>query len=174
MKPLSSAFALARSGTTAQEILPTGEAKNRPPGEHRPALAQSAAVFLRWALLIRSGTDAHMCPRSLNCREQVRPSQTQRPVVFPQQKQLWVINTQTRIDGHKHTYVDVHGRGATLQLLPARGTEYPDSCEFLWRKDGGMAAGLGRRRRGPSGSRMRRNQPLGRRKSNEFLREEVI
>lgn len=58
-------------------------------------------------LLGTINTQRHQCARvALQpqlSREQVQLMQTQRPVVCAQQKQLWVINTQTHIDELKHT-----------------------------------------------------------------------
>lgn len=58
----------AQSNMTTQVFCLTGEAKNRSLQEHLPTLAQRLTVFPCLALLIRSGTDAHVWPRSLKCR----------------------------------------------------------------------------------------------------------
>lgn len=60
--------------------------------------------------------------------------QTQRPVVLAQQKQLWVINTQTRIDGHKHTRMLMRTDGERRSSCSRPEGQNIDSCEFLWRK----------------------------------------
>lgn len=129
----------ARSNMTTQVFWLTGEAKNKPLQQHLPRLAQRIPVFPCWALLIRSSTDAHVRPPQPQLsREQVHLTQTQRPVVCALQKQLWVINTQTRIDEHKNTRMWMcTDRERHSSCSWAEGQNIPDSCEFLWRKDGG-------------------------------------
>lgn len=140
-EPAVTGSAHARSNMTTQVFGLTGEAKNKPPRQHLPTLAQRFTVFPCWALLI---TQQHRSARAAPAASTVgRASTILRKhkdllCVCARQKQLWVINTRARMDGHKHTRMWMcTDRERHSSCSWAEGQNIPDSCEFLWRKDGG-------------------------------------